>query len=244
MKRRGRKSKILFAVLTALVLALSLTSCATKMPKKKIEVLRHEPTEEEAAYAMETAVSTAVLNAGQDIITDILPTLDFLPDSYLILKDYTATVAGLNSIMESWRTYFSAYFTSCMDGISEKISGMLLQLEFEDPFEFVRSSNTSGTDYFISLFGEQIRAEIKSVVEMADFSYLEKGRNQYNVYIRTSNFVNYTQKKELEKVDAVSELTDRLYNIFVGLVAEEEDLFRTTPDPYGDPVVKAVFGTD
>ena len=244
MKRRGRKSKILLFVLVALVLAAFLTSCATRMPKKKIEVLRHAPTEEEAAYAMETAVSTAVLNAGQDIVTDILPTLDFLPDSYLILKDYTNRVAGLNAIMESWRTYFRTYFTGSMDSISEKISGMLLQLEFEDPFEFVRSSNTSGTEYFVSLFGEQIKAEIRDVVQQADFTYLEKGRNQYNVYIRTSNFINYTKMNELEKVDAVSQLTDKLYNILVSLIAEEEDLFRTTPDPYGDPVVKAVFGTD
>ncbi len=244
MKRRGRKSRILLALLLALVFASFLTSCATKMPKKKIEVLRHQPTEEEAAYAMETAVSTAVLNAGQDIVTDILPSQDFLPDSYLILKDYTKKVAGLNAIMESWRNYFRTYITNSMEVLSEKISGMLLQLEFEDPFEFVRSSNTSGTEYFISLFGDQIREELKAVVEQADFTYLEKGRNQYNVYIRTSNFVNYAKSDELEKVDAVSQLTDRLYNILVSLIAEEEDLFRTTPDPYGDPVVKAVFGTD
>lgn len=244
MKRKGRKSKILFTVLLALVLASFLTSCATKMPKKKIEVLRHEPTEEEAAYAMETAVSTAVINAGQDMITIVLPSLDFLPDSYLILKDYTDRVAGLNSIMENWRNYFSAYITQSMDGISERVNAMLMQLEFENPYEFVRSSNTSGTRYFLSLFGEQIRTEIKNVVEQADFTYLEKGRNQYNVYIRTTNFISSVKKNELEQVNAVTELTDKLYNTFTELVAEEEDLFRTTPDPYGDPVVKAVFGTE
>lgn len=244
MKREGRKSRILFTVLLALVLASFLTSCATKMPKKKIEVLRHEPTEEEAAYAMETAVSTAVLNAGQDMVTMVLPSQDFLPDPYLILKDYTDRVAGLNSIMENWRNYFSAYITQSMDSISEKINAMLMQLEFDNPYEFVRSSNTSGTDYFISLFGEQIRSLVKDVVEQADFTYLEKGRNQYNVYIRTNNFISVVKKNELEQVNAVTELTDKLYNIFVELVAEEEDLFRTTPDPYGDPVVKAVFGTE
>ena len=244
MKKKGRKSKILLTVLLALVLASFLVSCGTKMPKKKIEVLRHEPTEEEAAYAMETAVSTAVINAGQDLITTVLPSLDFLPDSYLILKDYTDRVAGMNAIMENWRNYFRFYITQSMDGISEKVNAMLMQLEFDNPYEFVRSSNTSGTRYFVSLFGDQIRTEIKNVVEQADFTYLEKGRNQYNVYIRTTNFISSVKKNELEKVNAVTELTNKLYNTFIELVAEEEDLFRTTPDPYGDPVVKAVFGTE
>ncbi len=244
MKRKGRKSRILLTVLLALVLASFLTSCATKMPKKKIEVLRHEPTEEEAAYAMETAVSTAVINAGQDMVATVLPSLDFLPDSYLILKENTGRVAGLSAIMENWRTYFSAYIIENMDNMSEEVNGMLMQLEFANPYEFVRSSNTSGTEYFLSLFGEEIRAEIENVVEQADCTSLEKGRNQYNVYIRTTNFINGTQKSELEKVNAVTQLTDKLYNTFTELVAEEEDLFRTTPDPYGDPVVKAVFGTE
>ena len=50
--------------------------------------------------------------------------------------------------------------------------------------------------------------------------------------------------KELEENNNVDEFGSLFYRTFTQLLRTNEKLFRTTPDPYLDPRVKAVFGND
>ena len=97
---------------------------------------------------------------------------------------------------------------------------------------------------FLKLHGNAILTYLYNVAANADYATLEKARNQYNIYIRTSNYVYGTSYAELEECNVIDEFGSLFYRTFTQLLRTNERLFRTTPDPYLDPRVKAVFGND
>jgi len=229
--------KTVFIFLIAVFL---LTSCSSTGSSRSGE----PPTVEEASYAMEVALSMAMVNAGRDFINYTLRSEDFIPLSYSVLREYPDLVPGLDTLLEIWRIRFSTFLENSYPVISESLLTMASDVQFEDPFSFVYSSSTSGTDYFVALHGDELKKAIMSTLKTADFSILEKARVQYNVWVRTGNYANGTTMQELDKTDLAADMTGLLYNILTGLIARNEDLFRTTPDPFGDPRVRAVFGLE
>ena len=228
--------KALKAALLFILIALLCSCSSTKV------IDAEDLTDEDAAYAMEVALSTAVINAGRDFLSLTNGSKKFLPDSYLILDAVRQSVPGLSSILDTWHDEFASYIDSAYDALSESIMDLAGTVVFDDPFTFVNLSDTSASDYFLLLHGEELEKLITDMVSNAGFSTLEKARIQYNIYLITMDYVNGTSSKTLEAADAEAELSKKLYGIFTSLLARDEELFRTTPDPYLDPRVIAVFG--
>jgi len=225
-----------------LIFCLLLGSCSTSAPAEtNVDV--EDLTESDAAYALEYALTTALIDAGQQMIQDIR-TRKMIPVSYSVLDENRNSIPGLNSLLNSWDEEFSIYLISSFEKVLENVNTVGANIKFDNPFAFVNESDTSASDYFLKLHGNSILTYIYSVAANADYTTLEKARNQYNIYIRTSNFVYGTSEEELPENNNASEFGTLFYNNFVQLLRNNERLFRTTPDPYLDPRVKAVFGNN
>ena len=201
-------------------------------------------SESDAVSAMEVALSTAIINSCEDFMKLSLPTNDFIPGSYLVLKQSTEEVTGLSKLLGNWSQSLRDFIEESYSDLSEFLLITGSRVRFRNAVSFVRRSNTSGTEYFLRLYGPSIKEKIHSVLEQADTSFLEKARIQYNIHVKLTNFTDNKSIPMLEECDAVSELTEQFYQIFSQLLKENEDLFRTTPDPFGDPVIAAVFGNE
>lgn len=224
----------------AVLILLMLASCGTA----GAPVAADDLTDSDAAYAMETALSAAVLNAGLDFMGTAGDIYSSLPASYDILKEMQDMVPGMRSLMDIWREDFREYLISSFEGTLESISALAAEVKFDNPFYYVNLSDTSGTDYFMSIHGDEVYSYFLDIAMNADYSNLEKVRNQYNIYIRMADFVGGTRTEELKEADTAVEIADKLYSRFAGLLSENEELFRTTPDPYLNPRVIAVFGNN
>lgn len=225
-----------------LILTVMLSSCKTSAEAETPSEIKNL-TEADAPYALEYALTTAMIDSGQQLIQDI-KTRSLLPKSYAVLEENRNIIPGLNSLLESWDEEFSDYLVQAFESVLESVDMISSDITFSDPFAFVNESDTSTTDYLLKLHGSAILTYIYKIASEADYSTLEKARNQYNIYIRTSNFVNGTDNKELEENNNVDEFASLFYRTFTQLLRTNEKLFRTTPDPYLDPRVKAVFGND
>jgi len=226
-----------------LLICLALVSCSTVHNDAEGTIDAEDLTETDAAYALEYALTTALIDSGQQLI-QYIKTHSLVPQSYSVLEENRNTIPGLNSLLETWDEEFSAYLIRSFEEILESVNTVSSEVRFDDPFAFVYESDTSASDYFLELYGMSILTYIYSVAAKADYSTLEKARNQYNIYIRTSNFVYGKSDAELAENRNADEFGTLFYNTFTQLLRNNERLFRTTPDPYLDPRVKAVFGNN
>ena len=236
---KKRKTGFLFIFL---IFCLLLASCSSSA-SAETNVDAEDLTESDASYALEYALTTALIDTGQQMIQDIR-TRKLIPASYSVLDENRNDIPGLNSLLNSWDDEFAIYLISSFEQVLESVNTVGSTIIFEDPFAFVKQSDTSASDYFLSLYGNSIFDYIYSVASNADYTTLEKARNQYNIYIRTSNFVYGSSEEELAENNNANEFGILFYNNFVQLLRNNERLFRTTPDPYLDPRVKAVFGNN
>jgi len=225
-----------------LIFCLLLGSCSTGATIET-NVDAEDLTEDDASYALEYALTTALIDTGQQMIQDIR-TRKLIPVSYSVLDENRNDIPGLNSLLNSWNEEFSTYLISSFEKVLESVNTVGSTIKFENPFDFVKESDTSASDYFMKLHGNAILTYIYTVTANADYTTLEKARNQYNIYIRTSNFVYGSSEEELPENDNAGEFGTLFYSNFVQLLRNNEKLFRTTPDPYLDPRVKAVFGNN
>ena len=233
----------LLCIFLILLLCLASVSCSTSRAEAESSVDVEDLTETDAAYALEYALTTALIDSGQQLI-QYIKTHSLIPQSYAVLEENRNTIPGLNSLLESWDEEFSSYLVQAFETVLESVDTVSSGIRFDDPFSFVRESDTSASDYFLELHGSSILTYIYSVTAQADYSTLEKARNQYNIYIRTSNFVYGKTDAELAENNNADEFRTLFYNTFIQLLRNNERLFRTTPDPYLDPRVKAVFGNN
>jgi len=236
---KNRTTGIIFFFLIFCLLMGSCSSSSSTEANVDVENL----TEADASYALEYALTTALIDTGQQMIQDIR-TRKLIPASYSVLDENRNSIPGLNSLLNSWDEEFSTYLISSFEKVLENVNTVGSNIKFDDPFTFVKESDTSASDYFLKLHGNSILTYIYTVAANADYTTLEKARNQYNIYIRTSNFAFGTAKEELAENDNAGEFGTLFYNNFVQLLRNNEKLFRTTPDPYLDPRVKAVFGNN
>ena len=237
------KNRKFLYVLFILLLFPALVSCSTSNIDTEGTIDAEDLTETDAAYALEYALTTALIDSGQELI-QYIRTHSLIPQSYAVLEDNRNTIPGLNSLLESWDEEFSTYLVQSFEVILETLSTVGSDVRFNDPFAFVQESDTSASDYFLKLHGTSILTYIYSVTAQADYSTLEKARNQYNIYIRTSNFVYGKSDDELAENMNADEFGALFYNTFTQMLRNNEKLFRTTPDPYLDSRVKAVFGNN
>ena len=226
-----------------LLLCLTAVSCASSHAEAEGSVAVEDLTETDAAYALEYALTTALIDSGQQLV-QYIKTHSLIPQSYSVLEENRNSIPGLNSLLETWDEEFSTYLVRSFEEILETVDIVSSGIRFDDPFSFVQESDTSASDYFLKLHGISILTYIYTVASQADYSTLEKARNQYNIYVRTSNFVYGTSGVELAENNNADEFGTLFYNTFTQLMRNNERLFRTTPDPYLDPRVKAVFGNN
>lgn len=200
-------------------------------------------TEEEAAYSMNLAMTTAFENTISRLInaTDSMQTV---PPQYIVLETNRNLVPGLNAILNSWDAQIKDYFKSAIPQIENELYPYVSTLEFKDPLFFITSSDTSGSELFQKLYYDVVFDFCSNLAKNADYSVLESAVNQYNLYIKAYDFLYRTQSEKLEISDSSTYFTNLLTISFFNVLYSSEELYRTTPDPYKDRTAAVVFSVE
>lgn len=220
----------------AVLLVFALVSCSSSKSYSPV-------TEEEAAYSMNLAMTTAFENTISRLInaTDLMQTV---PPQYVILEEYKNTVPGLNAILNSWDTQIKNYFKSAIPQIENELYPYVNSLEYNDPLSFIASSDTSGSELFQKLYYDVVFDFCSNLAQNADYSILESAVNQYNLYLKANDFLYRTQSEKLDVSDPSMYFTNLLTISFFNVLYSSEELYRTTPDPYKDRTAAVVFAVE
>ncbi len=225
------------AYLLAFFLIL-FVSCSSLGSGNSYEVI----TEEEAAQALKTAITTAATNADTEFYRQ-LSNNSFLPEDYTFITELKSTIPGLSQMMDNWKTYVEDYIYSHLEDFYSFVETRASSMEVTDPLTYVETSNTSMTEAFSALYSEEITSFWDSCIENLDQFHLNNILNQYTNWIVSQSLIYGIQMPALEYVDMKEYLSKHLTNLYLELLAREEELFRTTPDPYGDKIARKVFKT-
>lgn len=225
-----------FEIIILFLLIFIYVSCATGTTYSEI-------TEEEAAYSMNLAMTTAFENTASRLI-NVSNTMNTIPDQYKILDDTRNDVPGLNAILNSWDDEVKIYIKAQIPSMKEELSSYVFGLTYENPLEFITKSDTSGSELFESLYFDKVLDFCRRIAENADYSTLEKAVYQYNLYIRSNDMIYKTNTEKLEIQDVSDYFTDILTTDFFNVLFSSEELYRTTPDPYKDRTAAVVFSVE
>lgn len=167
---------------------------------------------------------------------------DFVPEKYSILISSKDEVIGLSTLLESWRSYVLGISLDVLNRNKATVEQWIKSLEFDNPGEFITSSQTSGTALLRNLYNNQLIQLIKQEVKTYDFDYLDKAATFYNASIKVKeqhNSVNLLDEVNADDFDNWAvDLAEKYFEIF----AQCEEAYRTTPNPYADSIVSQVFG--
>ncbi|MCR4676190.1 MAG: hypothetical protein K5634_03050 [Sphaerochaetaceae bacterium] len=228
----------LFSIIIVVVLLSLLVSCGTRVTT----VPDRDPTIEEADQALHMAIDTAKQNADYEFYNEVRKSI-FLPDQYSRLSSESDSIPGMNSMIDQWNEYIGNFIYSHIDEFYTFISDRVSTLLFDDPFEYVNSSDTSASDMFIRLYKDDITGFWNQYIGEIDDSAVDDMLNQLRNWDVNQNLLYDTPVIEPENTDIPSFLVGRITSMYLDLLSLEEELFRTTPDPYGDQTSKLVFKT-
>lgn len=213
-------------------------SCSSSGSGNSYEVI----TEEEAAQALKTAITTAAINADTEFYRQLSKDT-FLPEDYTFITKLKSTIPGLSQMMDNWKTYVEDYIYSHLEDFYSFVETRASNMEVSDPLTYVEISNTSMTEAFSALYSEEITAFWVSCFDGLEQVHSSNILNQYTNWIVSQSLIYGMQIPALEHVDIKEYLAGHLTILYLDLLAREEELFRTTPDPYGDKIARKVFKT-
>ncbi|MCR5760660.1 MAG: hypothetical protein K6F82_01455 [Sphaerochaetaceae bacterium] len=213
-------------------------SCSTFGSKHKYEDI----TEEEAAQALEVALYTASSNAGTEFYRQISQD-SFLPEEYQKMTEFKDVIPGFSVMMETWREYAEEYIYNNLEEFYTFIESRVENMTFEDPIYYVESSNTSITTAFSALNYSSMVDFWRECFEDLEIWGARDILNQYTNWIVSKDQINGTNTELINSVDMREFLSVHMTELYLDLLATEEELFRTTPDPYGNEVARKVFRT-
>lgn len=223
--------KKIFAIL---IMCLIFVSCSTTALNRQ----NANYTEEEALFAVKEAANAAETNASKTFYNYLYSSESFIPKQYEILETMKTEIPGMSRILNEFKLYYSSLVLDSINTLFSFTSKKMSELEFEYPQFYVISSNTSISDYFISLYSRDVSAIINDILKNADYSLLKEAINTYNTYIRVKSLKN----EPLKAIDFSTLYSDYITQQYISFLKKSEELFRTTPSPYADDTVKKVFG--
>lgn len=231
------KARRIRAYLLAFLLIL-FVSCSSLGSGNSYEVI----TEEEAAQALKTAIITAATNADTEFYRQ-LSNNSFLPENYTFITELKSIIPGLSQMMDNWKAYVEDFIYSHLEDFYSFVETRASNMEVTDPLTYVETSNTSMTEAFSALYSEEITAFWASCLEGLEELHAYNILNQYTNWVVSQSLIYGIETPGLEYVDIKEYLSKHLTNLYLDLLAREEELFRTTPDPYGDKIARKVFKT-
>lgn len=191
---------------------------------------------------MKTALATASDNADTEFYRQ-LSRDDFLPDAYQIMTGFRGIIPGFKTQMDAWETYAEEFVYSHLEDFYAFMDLRLSAMTFENPLFYVEASDTSISETFSDLYYDEIYAFWASCVENLDEFPSNDILNQYTNWIVSHDLLNDTQTPLIERINIREYMAKHLTDLYLDLLATEEELFRTTPDAYGDETARKVFRT-
>lgn len=221
-------------ILAFIILCLVLVSCSTTALHRQ----NTGYTEDEALFAVKEAARALEENASKTFYNNLFSSETFIPKQYQILETMKKEIPGMNRILNEFKLYYSTLVLNSINTLFTFTSKNISELQFEYPQFYVISSNTSISDYFITLYSRDISAIIKNMLKDADYSLLKEAINTFNTYIKVKSL----KFDPLKETDFNTLYSDYITEKYISVLKKSEELFRTTPSPYADDTVKKVFG--
>ncbi|MCF0237044.1 MAG: hypothetical protein HUK24_00480, partial [Sphaerochaetaceae bacterium] len=193
------------------------------------------------ALAMETALNSALESAITTFYYNVSETESYIPQSHYFLVELKDSIPGLSYLVTNWSESIRLILIESLSSFSSSLRDLDLSFVSLDPITLVEKGNRSGSEAFEKHYKYTVFQLIFSYLEPLDTELWTRLEIQYSNWITTSNFLFNKQYSEFEKIDIKSALADMITNDFFQCLGDKEELFRTTPDPFGDKVVMEIF---
>lgn len=220
---------------------LILTSCISSAPTSNKTF-----TESQALYALQTAAIVSTENALDTLKKEVEKTSSFLPPDYQFLNDYTDLIPGLEMSIQDFSSYVSTFFSERYSLFEEAVLTYVADISFENPINFVESSNTSITEYFKKEHINELTTFLTDLFNSADQSVFDQIINQFNRWVKIQSFMGKspTVSKNKKSSDVYTWIANTLSSEFISILASCEEYYRTTPQAYNDSLAAYVFGIE
>lgn len=225
------KKALLFLLIPIVI--LSLVSC-----KSTGSTL----SEEQCQYAMRLALSKAQERTLSELFKTISSEQNGVPLQFSFIPENKDQIPGMDYLLQNWSAYFRDYSLNCLDDFSSLTNALVNNIYFSDALSLVSQDPQSGSNLFMTKYQTEVLTFFQDFMKNIDTSSWDKVTSHYNAWISTRALLGDYDAPSLPATDIRQALALMFSEMYFNTLSHQEELFRTTPDPYSDDIAAQVFG--
>ena len=204
-------------------------------------------TDEQYDYALHLVLDQAQSKATSDLFKQFNEfNASMVPERYSEIERRRDTIPGMDLLIRQWTESSSLFIIQAYGYFTDHVEKLKSRVSFKDPKALFEAGEESVSNYYSSLFLDDIALMISRYIQTMDYSTLHKALIQYNAWASTRNRLYDEDNELLDAEIGNDEMTEvlayHLAGLFFEYLAASESLIRTTPDLSMDSVEAMVLG--
>lgn len=227
------------SILIIMVSILGLCSCRT--------VSSDTFTAEQYDYALHLVLDQAQSNATAELFKQFNEFREpMIPGEYSAIERLRDDIPGMDYLIRQWSEASTIFILQFYGQFTDYADTLKNSIRFRDPKATLEEGDDSISEFFSSLYFEDMARVIHGSISDMDFTLWDRILVQYNAWASSRNML-FGENHELmddsmDQEQLVSMFSHHIADLFFEHLAASESLIRTTPDLSMDPVEAQVLG--